>query len=163
MGSSRLMRKPLAWAAAALIAAGAFGGAQLSNNDPRPSAPTYSKDAVYIYATAIDLEIVTLTAHLAEAALDGSDADDAESLTELERAISLVISGLLEKRVDPGDPNEIATKIDTYLVIRGLPRPDYSKAREDLQKIYVAMKTGSSTAELSQKVAKEVLCQSDAA
>ncbi len=164
MGFSRLTRRPLTAAATAFVGGVLlFGAVQGIDGSPFPPTPNHSKVQASVSAAALGLEIGTATTHLAETLLDGSAADGEESLTELEKAFSLVISGLLENREDPGDAREMTTRIDAYLAVIRLPRLDYSEASADLERIYAAMKMGMSTAELSRKVAKEILCQDEAA
>lgn len=108
--------------------------------------------------TALGLEIEAVAQHLGQTLFEGSTSASEETLETFNEVICLAIFRLLENRIDSGDPREVARKIDAYLAASDLPRLDYPKAKEDLEKISVALKRASSTDELAREVAEAILC-----
>jgi hypothetical protein len=108
--------------------------------------------------TALALEIASRAQDLGQILLEGSTSDGEATLETLHEVICFAISGLLEKRIDPGDPRGMATTINVYLAADDLPRLDYAQARKPLEKIYKTFEEALSTDELSRDVAEAILC-----
>ncbi|MDX6635402.1 MAG: hypothetical protein QOF06_1605 [Solirubrobacterales bacterium] len=108
--------------------------------------------------TALGLEIGALAQRLGRTIVEGSAAQSEQVLETFNEVICFAISQLLETRIDPGDPLEMARAIDNHLVASGLPRLDYPQARKDLEKLYPTFKRALSADELARDVAEAILC-----
>lgn len=180
------MRRGASGRAAALLVAGAlaFGVAQGTHDGPQEVHNWSQAQATYVdqgprglsmgdaphppstivlvktsgEGSALGLEMSALAQHLGRTLVEGSAPNGEETLETFHETICFAISWLLENRTDPGDPREMARTIDVYLVASGLPRLDYPRARNDLEKIYVTFKRALSTDELAREVAEALLC-----
>jgi hypothetical protein len=107
--------------------------------------------------SALGLEIGALVQDLGQSIDLGSPANGDEALEDFHQTVCFAISGLLENRIDPGNPREMMRIIDGYLAANGSSQLDYLKARSELEKIYRTLRRALSSDELSREVA-DALC-----
>lgn len=142
--------------------------AQAAYVDPGPRGLTMSRApdppsrVVLIEASGrgalLGSEISALAQHLGRALVEGSSHGNEETLDAFHEVICFAISWLLENRVDPGDPEAMAERINAYLSVRNLPGLDYPRMSEELERLYVSYKRALSTDELAREVAEAILC-----
>jgi hypothetical protein len=142
-------------AQAAWVAQGPQGSA--ASNAPRPPATFVLVEESGV-GSALGAEIAALAQHLGRASVDTLGSQGEEALETFHEVICLAISWLLENRVDPGGPWDLARIIDADLAARELPHLDYSKVRRDLERLYLITKEAQTTDEIVREVAEAILC-----